>query len=315
MHRQVTDDLTRATTRGLIVCGSVWLCPVCSAHIRFVRSLEIAEACRRHLEAGGGLLFWTATLRHHGGEALAPLLDGLLSAHGGVIRGAPWKRQAERYGILGRIRSTEVTWGQVNGWHPHLHAVWFTERPLTVAENDQLGAWLSERWQAMVARRGLQLPDLEHGSKLELVARGDAVGAYVAKVQEAASVPLEVARGDLKQGRPGRMVPFELLARAADGEASWLRRWWEYEAATKGRKCIAWSNGLRERLGIDPEREDEDLVADDATDEDSLIAVLHADEWAAVCRAGMDATLLEAAEDDGLNGVLATVAEAIRRVA
>lgn len=314
VHRLVEDGRARATTRGLAVCGSVWLCPVCSAHIRFVRSLEIAEACRRHLEAGGGLLFWTATLRHHLGDGLPPLLDGLLSAHRGVVTGAPWFRQRDRYGVVGRIRSTEVTWGLPNGWHPHLHSVWFTEAPVADADVVALDRWLGERWQAMVGRRGLALPDLEHGSTLEQVVHGEAVGQYVAKLQEAASVPLELARADLKRGRAGRMVPFELLDRASDGEREWLRRWWEYEAGTYGRRCIEWSRGLRERLGLDEERSDEDLVADDVTDEDSLLAVLDAAEWAAVCRTGMDATLLEAAEDDGLNGVVATVAEALRRL-
>lgn len=297
-----------------MACASIWLCPVCSAHVRFVRSLEIAEACRRHLEAGGGLLFLTLTLRHHRGERLEALLDGLLNAHRGTFRGPPWRRQLERYGIVGRIRSTETTWGTANGWHPHLHSILFTEEPMAQPEVDRLGAWLGERWQTMVSKRGLQLPDLEHGSVLELVERGDAIGQYVAKVQEASSLPMEVARGDLKRGRLGRLVPFDLLERATTGEAEWLVRWWEYEEATHGRRCIEWSRGLRDRLGLGEEQTDEQLVADDSTDEDSLLCVLANEEWAAVCAAGMDALLLEAAEDDGLSGVVAVVAQAVRRL-
>jgi hypothetical protein len=38
---------------GLMVCGSVWACPECSAKIRAVRSEEIGRAAEAHLRAGG----------------------------------------------------------------------------------------------------------------------------------------------------------------------------------------------------------------------------------------------------------------------
>lgn len=311
VHRLQDVEGPRATVRGLVTCGSIWSCPVCAAHIRYVRSVEVSEACVRHLDAGGGLLFLTLTLRHHRGERLADLLDGLLAALSATFGGAPWYRQRDRLGVVGRIRSTEVTDG-ANGWHPHAHLLLFLEEPLDGAEVNRLRHWLSDRWATMVERRGLQLPDDRHGCVLEVVGSGDGVGAYVAKVQEAASVPLELTRGDLKSSRGGRL-PFELLEAAGDGERDALARWWEYEQATHRRRCIEWSRGLRDRLGIAPEQTDDEIVATDTTTDDSLLVTLRAEDWHAVARAGLDVDLLEAAEDHGLHGVLLVVADALQR--
>jgi hypothetical protein len=311
VHRLQELEGPRATVTGLVSCGSVWSCPVCAAHIRYVRSVEVAEACVRHLDAGGGLLFLTLTLRHHRGERLPDLLDGLLEAQRLTFGGTPWYRQRDRHGVVGRIRSTEVTHGG-NGWHPHSHVLLFLEDEPTPTQVAELEAWLANRWASMVERRGLQLPDHDHGCRLELVRSGEGVGQYVAKVQEAASVPLELTRGDLKRSRGG-LVPFELLDAAGDGERDALRLWWEYEAATRARRCIEWSRGLRERLGIAAEVDDSAIVAEDTTTDDSLLVTLRSEDWGAVCRAGLDVELLEAAEDHGLHGVLLVVADALER--
>lgn len=311
VHR-IEDDGVRATMKGLMACGSVWVCPVCAAHIRYVRSVEIAEACIRQLDSGGGLLFLTLTLRHHVGEDLGELLDGLLEAQRSTWKGAPWRRQVERHGITGRIRATEVTWGGTNGWHPHSHVLLFTEKPVTIADTKAFEAWLGDRWASMVERQGLLLPDLEHGCRLELVAAGAGVGAYVAKVQEAASVPLELARGDLKSSRCSGLMPFEILDAAGSGERFALHLWWTYERVTKGRRCIEWSRGLRDSLGIGAEVKDEDIVTDDDTTEDTFLCRIPAEDWRAVCAAGLDAAILEAAEDHGLAGVVAVIEDARR---
>ena len=314
IYRQEVDGGHRATAHGLMMCGSVWSCPVCAAHIRHARSLDIEEGVRRHLAAGGGLLFLTLTLRHHRGERLHSLLDGLLLAQRSTFVGAPWKRAVERYGIVGRIRSTEATYGDANGWHPHLHLLLFLDRPITDEQTDDLGAWLSDRWAANVARRGLLLPSQERGCVLEAVSSGEDVGRYLAKVQETA-VGLEMARGDLKSSRPDRLLPFDILEAAGTGEAWAVRLWHEYEAATHGRRCIEWSRGLRDRLGMGEDREDSEIVTEDSVDQetDELVGVIAPRDWHSVCRTGLDAALLDAAERAGTFGVDSVVALALER--
>lgn len=303
IHRLTHEACPRATAKGLVSCGSVWSCPVCSAHIRQARAEDIAEAARRWDADGGGFLFLTLTLRHHRGEDLGTLLDGIGRAWQATVRGNPWKRKRDRLGIVGVIKSTEVTWGAANGWHPHLHLLLLTRRPLTADELADLDSWLYDRWAAAVTRQGLGRPDREHGSRLELVATGEGVGQYVAKLQDERSLSLEMARGDLKHGRTDRLLPFDVLACAADGESWAVALWREYEAAVKGRHAIQWSRGLRDLLGMGEEASDSDIVAEDLTSEETLLGVLDGDDWRSVCRAGLDAALLDAAEDRGWPGV------------
>jgi len=60
---------------GLVTCGSIWACPVCSARIRQRRAVEIERACLTHLAAGGGIGFATFTLPHVRSDDLAELLE------------------------------------------------------------------------------------------------------------------------------------------------------------------------------------------------------------------------------------------------
>ena len=117
-------------TSGLSTCGSVWSCPSCSFKIRVKRALEIALAIVVHLARGGGVLFMTFTMSHERGEELADVWDILTDGWSYMTSGEQWQAIKERFGIVGWIKSTEVTHGR-NGWHPHLHVLVFTERPLS----------------------------------------------------------------------------------------------------------------------------------------------------------------------------------------
>jgi hypothetical protein len=52
-------------------------------------------------------------------------------------------------------------------------------------------------------------------------------------------------RADMKTGRQGHRVPFEILEAAGTGEKAELELWHEYEKATHRRKAITWSPALR----------------------------------------------------------------------
>ncbi len=140
------------------------------------------------------------------------------------------------------------------------------------------------------------MPDREHGVVLQEAGVG--AGLYVAKVQER-SVALEMTRGDLKRGRGDRFLPFDLLASAGTGEALAVQLWHEYEDVTAGRKALQWSTGLRLRLGLGQERDDEEIAADDATTEDSLLLLIPREEWRWVAHAGLDLAVIEALEVAG----------------
>ena len=315
VHRVEGDDGSRGSVAGVMVCGSIWSCPVCSAHIRAARARELADAIAKHHGRGGSLLMVVLTLRHHRGELLDDLVDGLQAALSATFRGAPWARWRDRLGILGRVTTREVTWGGDNGWHPHANLLMFLERPLTAAEAEEFDLWLSERWRSMVVRQGLQEPNDRRGCVLEVVGNDEAAGIYVGKLQESMSVPLEMTWVEAK--RSGGLMPFDILDAAGDGEAEALSLWWEYEAATHGRQCMTWSPGLRDRLELGEEQTEEEIVAEHETSEETLLVTLTARDWHAVCDAGLDLEVVRAAEhplgrEVAREAVLAVVDEARR---
>ena len=260
-----------AIALGLLKCGRIWFCPVCSAKIRHGRSEEITEAVVSWLRQGGRAYLVTFTARHTAADRLADLMDALQGtrsdeeagikrkpgAYQRLITGAAWagdkRRKSNQEGIRGRIgyigmiRATEVTVGQGNGWHPHIHAIVFVggrtegergDKRITGTFNpgeDALQEW-EDRWRAVWTRQLGQIdpkfrptdrcaqPGCGCGGKghgvdfKELHTEKDAkdLGEYIAKTQDGKAPALELARGDLKSGRDGNMTPFEVLGRIGD---------------------------------------------------------------------------------------------------
>ncbi len=130
------------------------------------------------------------------------------------------------------------------------------------------------------------------------------LGGYLTKVEGGWGAGLELARSDLKRGRRGGRSPFELLAEAAEGDVLALMLWLEYERATKGKRAISWTRGLRKML-IDVADEDapsdEDLAAL-APDADEVWGLdLPARVWVEVRRQGSLADLLRVCEEEARN--------------
>lgn len=284
---------------GLKVCGSIWICPVCAARIRQRRAMEIERAAVRHLGAGGGVGFGTFTLPHTRDDDLAGLLGVLQLAWKMTQQNRAVRRAFERHGIFGRIRATEVTYGTWHGWHPHLHLLFFAELALTDEQWADLLEVLSAAWAAAVVKLGRKRPADEVGVTLSRVQTA-AVGQYLAKVQdhygESSTVGLEMARGDAKKGRKRSRTPFELAEQASQGLATELELWWAYEEATKGRRAIEWSRGLKARFEVE-EVTDEELAAADVDGE----PVVHVDDdtWGLLVGTGKETHLLDLVEQGG----------------
>ncbi|MFI9367047.1 protein rep [Kitasatospora sp. NPDC053057] len=216
----------RSHASGLTTCKSIWACPVCQAVIRAERANDISEGAARHVANGGTAYLVTLTARHYKRHNLADLRKAMSRAYKALISGAQWAgdpargREGERarMGVLGVMRSVEVTWGD-NGWHPHLHLVvllgavrseqagaapvgYFpvpdpglskaARAKLSEAEQQKLAdfermqaRWL-RIWQAWLAKEGFR-PNARRAiswDRLERVADAKKAGAYVAKTQD-----------------------------------------------------------------------------------------------------------------------------------
>jgi hypothetical protein len=268
--------------------------------IREKRAQEIDRALRAHLDGGGGALFVTLTVRHGRGDELEPRLAAVSEALRSCLRGGGWERLRGELGYVGSIRAVEVTWGQENGWHPHVHAVLLIERPVGQAVAADVHRWLLGRWGAVCERRGFGTVSATHGVDVRVVDSSSAgeLAGYLTKVEGGWGAGHELARGDVKRARSLGLVPVELLENLVEtGESRWAALWREYERATFGKKAIVWSRGLRERLlGVEAEKSDEELAASEGMEAEFVrYLVAKAPFWAAV-KAGVVGDLLSQIE-------------------
>ncbi|NUO40570.1 MAG: hypothetical protein HOV82_00890 [Streptomyces sp.] len=363
---------------GLMRCGRIWLCPVCAATIRHKRAEEITEGVVEWIKRGGTAYLVTFTARHGHTDRLADLMDALQGtrktrdtprrpgAYQRLITGGTWAGRKEsdgdrhsdhegirdRIGYIGMIRATEVTVGQINGWHPHIHAIvlvggrtegeradkriagTFTPDPAKLQE------W-EDHWRAVWTRALRKVnpaftPDDKHGvdfKRLHTERDANDLAEYIAKTQDGKAPALELARADLKNAAHGNVTPFELLGRIGDltggapeddaagqGSLEWnLARWHEYERATKGRRAIEWTRYLRQMLGImggDTHDDDLDMLfAGDAEGGELRAGVtVTEDGWTAVTRRALDLAATEAAEGKDGNTNPSAVGDRVREV-
>jgi hypothetical protein len=239
----------------------------------------------------------TMTMPHEFGQPLADLLDLISNGFRSILSGRLWAGTPERrvharpskrggmlpaytipakpgmrqkLGIAGTVRSLEVTHGP-NGWHPHLHVLVFVRGEFDAARRAACEVYFRDRWRNYIVSQGYKAPSDLHGVKFERCYSGEGAADYVCKTQEGHSVGIEMARADIKHARGEHRTPFQILASAAGytSEAD-VRLWHEFERDTKARKCITWSNKLRDAIAaVMPEPDcAEDWLVTDLTDEE-----------------------------------------------
>lgn len=271
---------TGAAFGGLETCGSVWSCPVCSAKILAARADELRSALETWDAQGGRVAMVTLTMRHRRNDDLALCWDALgdawRAASGGYSRVRAAKLAA---GVEGWVRRVEATWGARHGWHVHVHALVFLRDGDRV---DDLGAAMYAAWEARLDRVGLT-PIRDRGGLdvklLDLAGAVEEVGAYVAKgAYNGERAALELT-GPGKLGRMGNLSPWQLLDAARTGDPFAGELWREWETTSLGRRALTWSQGLRERLQLDQEADDEELADDQAGD---VVAVWRREDWPAL---------------------------------
>lgn len=268
---------------GLHTCGSVWACPCCNQRVQQVRRLEVGVGLATVLGSGGGAAFGAITVRHRMGQPLTGLLDGLTYGIARIARDKSVSALRDRLGYVGRIQALEFTHG-AHGHHPHRHPLAFFERPVSPDALVDLHLAEFRAFRAGVVHRGLDAP-LDLGQVLMPVSPGsDALGDYFTKSQYTPEgVAWEATSTQTKRGKQGSRTPWQLLDSARlSGDADDLDIWHEYETATRGKRALVWSRGLRNRIGLGTEATDEQVAAAEVgTAEDQGFSVT---EWGAVTR-------------------------------
>src|SRR5205814_745249 len=147
----------------------------------------------------------------------------------------------------------EVTYGY-SGFHPHSHDFEFYDHEMSLENFATLSHMYYHYLDRFYSDNGFPGLSRERGVVVEHIQFGaDILARYLAKMQSGADMRLiaahELARSDLKHGRTGSLMPFEIAQGFFDtGDTKLLRLWCEYEQGTFRRSAIRFKRGLRATL-------------------------------------------------------------------
>jgi hypothetical protein len=251
----------------------LWACPYCAPHKAAQELLRLRVGLAEAQRQGFFPLLITLTLRHKRGDRLAALIDKLYRAKNRLFSGEFYQRLRKRFELLGHNRYTESPFGE-NGWHPHLHLLWFTSYEFGASDAAELQAELKPRWIAALASVGASATDRANIA-LDVRPGDSEVVNYLAKTGKMPAskewgIDSELANAPAKRSRGDGFTAFELLALASGDpearadrfaqmmgiEADQVRSlagglWREYYEATQSRQMVCWGNGLLLMFQVD----------------------------------------------------------------
>lgn len=284
----------KAFFAGVESCGNVWACPICSAKIQYRRGLEIKKAVDKAYKQGYRVTMITFTHPHHRGDSLS----GLIARQNKALRyfrmgkwSDNWKKAI---GYFGTITAAEVTKGD-NGWHWHHHVLYISK-----SDNWDENA-LKARWINCLKRAGFnsdknRMDIYTHGLN---VMKNCHASDYLAKMGlKSWGIENELQAGHRKEAGRGGVTPFQL---AEDGRWD---EWNEYVLATRGRKQLVWSKGLKNWACIE-ELTDEEIATSEEQEQVKRVAVVPILVWWQLVRQGLRLELLETLENKGVDGLKA----------
>lgn len=267
---------------NLVICGRVWDCPVCAAKISERRRQELTKAITQHSDNKGSVLLVTLTYPHKREDDLQELLSKQKKASVYFYGHRNYKELKKRYMKIGRVRALEVNHGEANGWHPHIHELWFLK--LNLHDYEILKSEILELWVKACERHGLGTPSEEHGVD---VRGGEYAAKYVSKMgtedkKHKWGIEDEITKAHAKKGRMGSRSPFQLLDDYIDGDKRSGALFAEYSKAFHGKQQLAWSKGLKSLFDL-TEKTDDDL-AHEQDDRAVFVAEIEAEDWKVINR-------------------------------
>lgn len=308
-----SPSMKKAHFGGLMVCGSVWTCPPCAAKVSERRKNEVVQATDLHKAQGGGLYMVTLTTSHKRSDNLGDWLARFSDARARMRRQRAYRELVERMGHVGNIRALEVTYGDSNGWHPHEHGLWLTDKPLSDTRLRQLRSELFALWRRACLAAGLPLPNRARGVNVIVM---ESAAEYIAKFgrEPRWGVGSEMAKQHSKVGQAKSLTPFDLLRLYQEGSVDGSHKRFGalfviFAKAFFGKRQIIWSDGLKELFGI-KQVSDEEISEQEADDAAELVRIT-ATQWRCVLHQKSDVRqiLLERAEAGGHDAVVAYLAQ------
>ncbi len=304
-----SQKTSRAYTAGFMSCGNAKTCLVCSSKIAERKAQEMRQGFNEAQLQDLHISLLTFTAPHDSDDKLIDLKTAMSQALQCFWRGRSMDLFREKNGIIGNIRSFEIRYGS-NGWHPHFHILVFSKKPLPNSKtqgNQQLNKsitgskcvpgnapgedektlnWLLNRWQNSCLKAGLKKPN-HYGMDLR---DGSQAGEYITKFGSGDDLlttkkgePItwdcadEMTKHYVKRGKS--RSPFQILDDVKNGKTKSIRRqskrlFLDYVRETKGLTLLKWSRGLRSLLGLGQQQTDEQIAAEDESQDQKLLSML-----------------------------------------
>jgi hypothetical protein len=285
-----SSKLSRAHFGGLMVCGSIWICPVCAVKISERRRIELEGAKTEGLS----MMMITVTLKHNATDKLKSLVDDLNEAWRFVTSGRGWQDIKMIYGIVASVTGREVTYSKVNGWHPHLHILYYSKKSVEVLDEIEIKKFVYDRFIVALNRKG-RTASFEHG--VDIKTGRNLSAQYIVKTGLGSwTLVSEVTKAHVKKARgEGHMSPLQMLDFYANGDKFFGIKFIEYAHAMKGKRQLVYSRNARQILGLEEvEKTDEELATEQEEDA-ILLARITSEGWKVVMKMEKRFTILEVA--------------------
>ncbi len=283
--------------RGVALCASPWVCPVCGPKIAVSRAVAMEPQAAALSARGWSAWLLTLTVRHSEKNSLADLFELFGLAWSAMTSGRSVSLYRKRSGGFEYVRGYDATWSPRNGWHLHFHLVLFFGPEAGTGK--EAAAWFLERWLKKVeANGGDALPRAQDMRPAGNAAAAAAyamtlagVGKHTDRHPEQTKMAKAMANGEevetkyaaasfrsmaeataaaAKKGRKeGGLTSAELRAGALAGNARHAAAYLEFVRETKGKRAVLVSEGLT----LQP---DEEAAADEESVSPELAGFLSA---------------------------------------
>lgn len=285
---------------GLATCGSVWACPECSVKIQLRRRAELGELIEKVYGEGYKIAMLTFTHPHQRDDSLKDVIKIFNSALRRFKQGRWYVKLFKEnidFGYVGDVTARELTWGQDNGWHWHAHRLVICKNPKMLIEmKEQLQNHWVHCYELACREFGHRFTELEKkymlGRGLDIMEKAQSTD-YLQKIGNGlwgAEKELTGNFAKTKNGKAGRFTPFELLGKRDD-------LFIEYIRATKGKRQLLYSDGLRSRFGLTKEKTDEEL-AQEQVEHSREIAKISYKNWQKILKENLKIEICEVLERD-----------------
>jgi hypothetical protein len=282
---------------GLSQCAAYWRCPTCALKISEFRHRELYAITQNWLDESDQhhISFVTLTMRHSLGVPLFAYMDVLLKEYRNFQQSRFMKDLRKSDFLYGQVKTLENTWSPRNGWHPHLHLLYF-HKTKHIDNIPLIHDEIIERWHSRKRIKGSKA-----ANKAMLVSDVRDLSKYVSKWD----ITAEMSKSNVKTAKG--LTPFGILQRLTYGNLD--RRdlvrydalYNEYVNSTFGRHHLHVSSSLKE-YAEDIDKSDLEIVHE--SDIDEILFKIGIDVWKHIAKHNLQPLIISAFEHKKLQGVL-----------